>query len=379
MGVTSNLSPTSPIKFPCSAYSLPAQLIDKVGYWDVDASSVGEDMHMTLKCFFATQGHLKITTIYSPASVCNVQENSYYQGLVGRYTQAKRHMWASLDTGYAICRLIFGIIAPGYDSPTDFVINTVPILVPDSVNKEDISKFMLLLPTVMYRLFEAHTMMSQVIIMNLLSAILNRWSDSPYVAFTAWVGVRAGFIGVSMTIFSFYFYEKYHQWASVDRWNLSMNEELIPGSGQGVQRLGKRSVLKSPRNWYTVLDYLLLPVSGLFYLALPQFHAHFLHLFSVHLDYTVAAKPIMNLTSTDEQVSISVNEENSDHCTIDVEAATKAVSRGDSGFYEYDGKGNSLSWVRLDTGYGQKLSAGNGKRGVGIERTNSNITLSNEV
>jgi hypothetical protein len=113
----SNLYDNSPIKFPCSAYSLPLSLAKEVGFWDTDSQSIGEDMHMYLKCFFATNGQLKIQTIYSPASQCNVEgsTHSWWDGIKSRYTQAKRHMWGCLDTSYSIRKTIFGLLAPGYD------------------------------------------------------------------------------------------------------------------------------------------------------------------------------------------------------------------------------------------------------------------------
>ena len=115
-GVMSNLYDSSPIKFPCSAYSLPLSLVHAVGYWDTDAHAIGEDMHMFLKCFFATSGQLEVKTIYSPASQCNVEGTWWGDGIAARYGQAKRHMWGCLDSGYILRRSLFGLLAPGYDS-----------------------------------------------------------------------------------------------------------------------------------------------------------------------------------------------------------------------------------------------------------------------
>lgn len=115
-GVMSNLYDSSPIKFPCSAYSLPLSLVHAVGYWDTDAHAIGEDMHMFLKCFFATSGQLEVKTIYSPASQCNVEGTWWGDGIAARYGQAKRHMWGCLDSGYVLRRSLFGLLAPGYDS-----------------------------------------------------------------------------------------------------------------------------------------------------------------------------------------------------------------------------------------------------------------------
>jgi hypothetical protein len=62
---------------------------------------------MYLKCFFALSGNLDVKVVYAAASQCNVSSDDkgfmgYYSGLDARYKQALRHMWGSLDSGYAI-------------------------------------------------------------------------------------------------------------------------------------------------------------------------------------------------------------------------------------------------------------------------------------
>jgi hypothetical protein len=67
---------------------------------------------MYLKCFFALNGHLTTRTVTSPVSQTNVTGNGeigiagYAQGLLARYKQALRHMWGSLDSGYALIMAI---------------------------------------------------------------------------------------------------------------------------------------------------------------------------------------------------------------------------------------------------------------------------------
>ena len=107
----------------------------------------------------------------------------------------------------------------------------------------------------------------------------------------SWIGGWTRFIfGFALVLMLFY-YEKYHQYVSVDRWELSMQEQLQPGSGQGVQRLGKRSQLVSARSWYHLADWACMPFTALLSLTLPQLHASLLNLFDDKLDYNVAGKP----------------------------------------------------------------------------------------
>jgi hypothetical protein len=103
----SGLYSISSIGPPTSVYSLPLSLADKVGGWDADNEAIGEDLHMYVKCFFATNGNLRTRTVLAPASQTNVSSGLKGQrGAIGdvkaRYKQALRHMWGSLDSGYAL-------------------------------------------------------------------------------------------------------------------------------------------------------------------------------------------------------------------------------------------------------------------------------------
>lgn len=97
---------------PTSVYSLPLELVDRVGGWDCDSEAIGEDLHMYLKCFFALNGNLTVRTVLSPVSQTNVTGGGRDKGLRGigmdmraRYKQALRHMWGALDTGYALRKM----------------------------------------------------------------------------------------------------------------------------------------------------------------------------------------------------------------------------------------------------------------------------------
>src|ERR1700730_371719 len=67
--VMSNLSNSRGLAFPCSTYSLSMVLAERVGYWDTDADSVGEDLHMWLKCFFKTDGTARSAPIFVPINL----------------------------------------------------------------------------------------------------------------------------------------------------------------------------------------------------------------------------------------------------------------------------------------------------------------------
>lgn len=107
----SGLYATSSIRPPTSVYTVPLDLVDRVGGWDAGSEAIGEDLHMYLKCFFALNGNLTTRTVLAPVSQSNVTGGG--KGLRGqledykaRYKQAMRHMWGALDSGYAIRTLV---------------------------------------------------------------------------------------------------------------------------------------------------------------------------------------------------------------------------------------------------------------------------------
>lgn len=96
---------------PTSVYSLAMTLAGQVGGWDTGPESIGEDLHMFLKCYFGTSGQFHTKIIFAPASQCNV--SGQLKGLRGevesiqaRYKQATRHMWGSLDSGWAFQKFL---------------------------------------------------------------------------------------------------------------------------------------------------------------------------------------------------------------------------------------------------------------------------------
>lgn len=100
--VMSNLSNSRGLSFPCSTYSLSMVLAERVGYWDTDADSVGEDMHMMLKCFFKTDGLARCCPIFVPINLTNVQTTGYLANMNARFVQAKRHYNGVADTAYTL-------------------------------------------------------------------------------------------------------------------------------------------------------------------------------------------------------------------------------------------------------------------------------------
>ncbi|ORY29217.1 hypothetical protein BCR33DRAFT_724733 [Rhizoclosmatium globosum] len=320
-GVMGNYVPFSPITIPCSAYSLSMELAQAVNFWDCGPEGLGEDMHMYLKCFFATEGRLKVTPIYSPASCCNI-EGAQGSGTVGfmraRYGQAKRHTWGGIDDSYALRKALLGIVAPGYDN---VIVGRKPRAT-DAKNKHsmddemhfDIYKLLILF----HRLSEAHIIGGHMFILIVMTGLLLPLGPTPTaLSISYWQAVTTeaihpivllvcdicGYIRIFslLTVIGCaYYYEQYQRWVGHTRWALSsMGEKqpILTEQSQYVNGIhvgpGKRAELESPRTRWNYMDWFALPVVALLYQAIPQIHTQLLQLWTDRLDYEVAAKPML--------------------------------------------------------------------------------------
>ncbi|KAJ3095935.1 hypothetical protein HDU96_000986 [Phlyctochytrium bullatum] len=345
LGVISNMYPQSRVAFPCSAYSISMELAQAVGFWDAGPEGLGEDMHMYLKCFFATEGRIKIHYIYSPASCCNVEGPGMFGGLKARYDQAKRHLWGCLDTGYALRKTLLTHLAPGHElrvPPLRFRKGKTwadGVTVSDSAEKkgdEDVSGkrrrggkpededrigFAFpssLLANMFYRLLEAHLLVGHLfLLMGIVSLVVPGGNEPSGVSVAIWESITTEsvhpfmvwildlcgwirFIGLIPVIFTVRYYEKYHHWVGIERWRLSALGSAQPTAtvngkaGLRVQPLGRRAQLVTQRSAWNFLDWAAVPFSGLFFHTIPMIVAQTSQLWTDRLDYKVAAKPTLN-------------------------------------------------------------------------------------
>lgn len=79
----------------CSTYSASLKMIDEVGYWDVDV--IPEDYRIYFKCLFAFHGQLRVIPIFLPVSLDAVEGKTYWQSLTNQYEQLKRWAWGTSD------------------------------------------------------------------------------------------------------------------------------------------------------------------------------------------------------------------------------------------------------------------------------------------
>jgi len=83
-----------------STYSISLKLVDKIGYWDTDV--IPEDYRMFFKAFYKTKGKVEVEPIFLP-SFCDAAESSnWWRTMKNQYEQIKRWAWGVSDDVYII-------------------------------------------------------------------------------------------------------------------------------------------------------------------------------------------------------------------------------------------------------------------------------------
>lgn len=81
-------------------YSLSFKLLDDVGYWDAD--KIPEDWGIFFKAFYKKQGKVEVEPVYLPIYVDAAQSTSFWKTLKNQYEQVKRWAWGASDDPWII-------------------------------------------------------------------------------------------------------------------------------------------------------------------------------------------------------------------------------------------------------------------------------------
>ncbi|TDZ14984.1 hypothetical protein Cob_v012124 [Colletotrichum orbiculare MAFF 240422] len=312
-GGMSGLYAGSTIAPPTSVYSVPLELVDRVGGWDCDNEAIGEDLHMYLKCFFALNGNLTVRTVLSPVSQSNVCGNGS-KGLRGlrsdmsaRYKQAIRHMWGALDSGYALRKVVelwqerkhtsraFRPLHTSAGDASDVYVPDAPLDHQDPEQPResgifsDVTHDTLQAPNwerivyLFHRLFEAHFLPLQMTIL-VIGCTLYAWvtEGNEDVAHLKWIFdickvLRTiGFMEIALYLA---LYESFHRLCVTTR----KREMSEAGLSEGMN-FSYRSVKKN------FIDYAMVPLVAPLYGAIPCAQAQLCHFWTLDLVYSVSKK-----------------------------------------------------------------------------------------
>jgi hypothetical protein len=309
----SGLYAGSSISPPTSVYSVPLELVDRVGGWDCDGEAIGEDFHMYLKCFFALNGNLTGRTILSPVSQTNVKGDGgkgvrgVYNDVNARYKQAIRHMWGALDSGYAMRKMVelwqerkhtsraFRPLHVALNNPSNTYIPQVDGLsqeqtpesgifsevTTDTLKDIDWTRLIYLA----HRLFEAHFLPVQMTILvvasTLYTIVTEGGPDSHNLngIFSICNVLRSlGFMEIAFYLF---YYEGFH------RFNANNREREMQEAGLAKGMCFSHRELKK-----NMIDYVMVPLVAPIFGAIPCAQAQIFHFWTLDLVYTVSKKVV---------------------------------------------------------------------------------------
>lgn len=83
-----------------STYSAPLAMIIKVGFWDTDV--IPEDYRIFFKSFFFLKGKVEVEPIFLPVFEDAAESTTFLKTLVNQYEQVKRWAWGTSDDVYII-------------------------------------------------------------------------------------------------------------------------------------------------------------------------------------------------------------------------------------------------------------------------------------
>jgi len=83
-----------------STYSTSLKMIDSIGYWDTDV--IPEDYRIFFKAYFKTDGKVSVEPIFLPVYADAAQSPTFGKTMINQYEQVKRWAWGTSDDPWII-------------------------------------------------------------------------------------------------------------------------------------------------------------------------------------------------------------------------------------------------------------------------------------
>jgi len=96
-----------------STYSTSLKMIHQIGYWDVDV--IPEDYRLFFKAYFKLKGDLEVRPIFLPVLADAALSTTYLKSLKNQYEQIKRWAWGVSDDAYIIRQWLTSKNTPFWD------------------------------------------------------------------------------------------------------------------------------------------------------------------------------------------------------------------------------------------------------------------------
>jgi hypothetical protein len=96
-----------------STYSVSLKLINEIGFWDTDV--IPEDYRLFFKAYFAMKGDLEVAPIFLPVYVDAAEAHGFWHTMLNQYEQTKRWAWGVSDDAYILKQWILAENVPFWD------------------------------------------------------------------------------------------------------------------------------------------------------------------------------------------------------------------------------------------------------------------------
>ncbi len=131
-----------------SSYSSSLKMIDEIGYWDTDV--IPEDYRLFFKAYFARKGDLEVDPIFLPIDADAAESTGWWSSMFNQYEQIKRWAWGVSDDAFIIRQYILAENIPLVDRtirilktiedhflwPVNWFAITIGALLPPLLNEE---------------------------------------------------------------------------------------------------------------------------------------------------------------------------------------------------------------------------------------------------
>ncbi len=131
-----------------STYSTSLKHVHDIGYWDTDV--IPEDYRLFFKSYFAKKGDFEVEPIFLPIYADAAEADGFWNTMMNQYEQLKRWAWGVSDDAYIIRRYVLADEIPFWDKtirvlkvvedhflwPVNWFAITVSAILPPLLNEE---------------------------------------------------------------------------------------------------------------------------------------------------------------------------------------------------------------------------------------------------
>lgn len=131
-----------------STYSTSLKLIDQIGYWDTDV--IPEDYRLFFKAYFRTKGKVEVNPIFLPVYADAAEADGFWNTMFNQYEQIKRWAWGVSDDAFIIKEYLTSEGIPFWDKtvrvlkviedhflwPVNWFAITITALLPTLINPD---------------------------------------------------------------------------------------------------------------------------------------------------------------------------------------------------------------------------------------------------